>query len=121
MSYRSRRDDRGQILPLVLLLIALGAGLAVLVGEFEAVAVERARARATATADAAALAAATERDDGRTVAREFAAPNGAQLMSFTRDGGEVLVVVRVGRARATARAVAVLCGPGDPCGRFSGP
>jgi len=117
MSYRSRRDDRGQILPLVLLLIALGAGLAVLVGEFEAVAVER----ATATADAAALAAATERGDGRTVAREFAAPNGAQLMSFTRDGGEVLVVVRVGRARATARAVAVLCGPGDPCGRFSGP
>lgn len=117
MSYRSRRDDRDQILPLVLLLIALGAGLAVLVGEFEAVAVER----ATATADAAALAAATERDDGRTVAREFAAPNGAQLMSFTRDGGEVLVVVRVGRARATARAVAVLCGPGDPCGRFSGP
>ena len=117
MSYRSRRDDRGQILPLVLLLIALGAGLAVLVGEFEAVAVER----ATATADAAGLAAATERDDGRTVAREFAAPNGAQLMSFTRDGGEVLVVVRVGRARATARAVAVLCGPGDPCGRFSGP
>ena len=76
---------------------------------------------ATATADAAALAAATERGDGRTVAREFAAPNGAQLMSFTRDGGEVLVVVRVGRARATARAVAVLCGPGDPCGRFSGP
>lgn len=119
MSYRSRRDDRGQILPLVLLLIALGAGPAVLVGEFEAVAVER--ARATATADAAALAAATERGDGRTVAREFAAPNGAQLMSFTRDGGEVLVVVRVGRARATARAVAVLCGPGDPCGRFSGP
>ena len=119
MSYRSRRDDRGQILPQVLLLIALGAGLAVLVGEFEAVAVER--ARATATADAAALAAATERGDGRTVAREFAAPNGAQLMSFTRDGGEVLVVVRVGRARATARAVAVLCGPGDPCGRFSGP
>ena len=115
MSYRSRRDDRGQILPLVLLLIALGAGLAVLVGEFEAVAVER------ATADAAALAAVTERGDGRTVAREFAAPNGAQLMSFTRDGGEVLVVVRVGRARATARAVAVLCGPGDPCGRFSGP
>ena len=46
MSYRSRRDDRGQILPLVLLLIALGAGLAVLVGEFEAVAVERARATA---------------------------------------------------------------------------
>jgi hypothetical protein len=99
------------------LLIALGAGLAVLVGELGVVAVERARA----TADAAALAAVTERGDGRTVAREFAAANGAQLVSFTRDGGEVLVVVRVGRARATARAVAVLCGPGDPCGRFSGP
>ena len=117
MSYRSRRDDRGQILSLVVLLIALGAGLAVLVGELGVVAVERARA----TADAAALAAVTERGDGRTVAREFAAANGAQLVSFTRDGGEVLVVVRVGRARATARAVAVLCGPGDPCGRFSGP
>ena len=119
MSYRSRRDDRGQILSLVLLLSALGAGLAVLVAELGAVAVER--ARATAAADAAALAAVTERGDGRTVAREFAAANGAQLVSFTRDGGEVLVVVRVGRARATARAVAVLCGPGDPCGRFSGP
>ena len=117
MSWRSRRDDRGQILSLVVLLIALGAGLAVLVGELGVVAVERARA----TADAAALAAVTERGDGRTVAREFAAANGAQLVSFTRDGGEVLVVVRVGRARATARAVAVLCGPGDPCGRFSGP
>ena len=117
MSYRSRRDDRGQILSLVVLLIALGAGLVVMVGELGVVAVERARA----TADAAALAAVTERGDGRTVAREFAAANGAQLVSFTRDGGEVLVVVRVGRARATARAVAVLCGPGDPCGRFSGP
>ena len=117
MSCRSRRDDRGQILSLVVLLIALGAGLAVLVGELGVVAVELARA----TADAAALAAVTERGDGRTVAREFAAANGAQLVSFTRDGGEVLVVVRVGRARATARAVAVLCGPGDPCGRFSGP
>lgn len=117
MSCRSRRDDRGQILSLVVLLIALGAGLAVLVGELGVVTVERARA----TADAAALAAVTERGDGRTVAREFAAANGAQLVSFTRDGGEVLVVVRVGRARATARAVAVLCGPGDPCGRFSGP
>ena len=117
MSCRSRRDDRGQILSLVVLLIALGAGLAVLVGELGVVAVERARA----TADAAALAAVTERGDGRTVAREFAAANGAQLVSFTRAGGEVLVVVRVGRARATARAVAVLCGPGDPCGRFSGP
>ena len=117
MSYRSRRDDRGQILSLVVLLIALGAGLAVLVGELGVVAVERARA----TADAAALAAVTERGDGRTVAREFAAANGAQLVSFTRDGGEGLVVGRVGRARATARAVAVLCGPGDPCGRFSGP
>ena len=121
MSYRSRRDDRGQILSLVLLLSALGAGLAVLVAELGAVAVVVARARATAAADAAALAAVTERGDGRTVAREFAAANGAQLVSFTRDGGEVLVVVRVGRARATARAVAVLCGPGDPCGRFSGP
>ena len=117
MSCRSRRDDRGQILSLVVLLIALGAGLAVLVGELGVGAVERARA----TTDAAALAAVTERGDGRTVAREFAAANGAQLVSFTRDGGEVLVVVRVGRARATARAVAVLCGPGDPCGRFSGP
>jgi hypothetical protein len=36
-------------------------------------------------------------------------------------GGEVLVVVSVGRTRATARAVAVLCSPGEPCGRFTEP
>lgn len=115
----SRRDEAGQIMPLVLVLVALGAAMALLVAELGVIAVDRARARSAA--DAAALAAATERGDARTVAREFAAANGARLESFEHVGGEVLVVVSIGRARATARAVAVLCSPGEPCGRFNGP
>ncbi len=119
MPVRERTREAGQVMPLVLVLLALSAALAVLVAELGEVAVERARARSAA--DAAALAAATERGDGRTVAREYAAANGATLESFGHEGGEVLVVVRVGRARATARAVAVLCGAGDACARFGGP
>lgn len=119
MRCRGRTCDLGQILPLVLVMVALGAAMALLVAQLGVVAVDRARARSAA--DAAALAAATERGDGRTVAREFASANGAQLESFEHVGGEVLVVVSVGRARATARAVAVLCNQGEPCGRFTEP
>ncbi|HJO98272.1 MAG: hypothetical protein QGI41_08390 [Acidimicrobiales bacterium] len=116
MRRRGPIGDLGQILPLVLLMVALGAAMALLVAELGVIAVDRARARS-----AAVLAAATERGDGRTVAREFASANGAQLESFEHAGGEVLVVVSVGRARATARAVAVLCKQGEPCGRFTEP
>ncbi len=119
MHCRGRTGDFGQILPLVLVMVAFGAAMALLVAELGLIAVDRARARSAA--DAAALAAATERGDGCTVAREFAVANGAHLESLEHAGGEVLVVVSVGRARATARAVAVLCSPGEPCGRFTEP
>ncbi|MBM17084.1 MAG: hypothetical protein CL516_05410 [Actinobacteria bacterium] len=116
MHCRGRTGDFGQILPLVLVMVAFGAAMALLVAELGLIAVDRARARS-----AAALAAATERGDGCTVAREFAVANGVHLESLEHAGGEVLVVVSVGRARATARAVAVLCSPGEPCGRFTEP
>ncbi|MBS1265170.1 MAG: hypothetical protein MAG471_01001 [Acidimicrobiaceae bacterium] len=119
MRRRRPTGDLGQILPLVLVMVALGAAMALLVAQLGVVAVDRARARSAA--DAAALAAVTERGDGRTVAREFASANGARLESFEHAGGEVRVVVSVGRARATARAVAVLCNRGEPCVRSAEP
>lgn len=91
--------ERGQILPLVALLLALTAGAAVLVAQVGRVVDERARA-ATA-ADAAALAGAVE---GRSGAEELARRNGAVLVAFRQEGPDTVVVVRVGRARAEARA-----------------
>jgi uncharacterized membrane protein len=98
-------NNQGQILPLMALLVLLAVGLAILAAELGAVAVERAQARTAA--DAAALAAATERIDPEKAARIIATSNGATLESFRRDGSEVVIVVRVGRARATAKAQSV--------------
>lgn len=93
------RRDYGQTLPLV-------AALLVLLGALTAVVIETAvilddRAQARTAADAAALAGAV---DGETAARELAARNGARLEEYALEDGEVTVVVRVGRARARARA-----------------
>jgi uncharacterized membrane protein len=93
------RGQRGQALPIAALLLVLCAGALLLVVEVGRVLDERARA-ATA-ADAAALAGAAEGEDA---ARALAAANGAVLESFRLDGADAVVVVRVGRARATARA-----------------
>lgn len=61
------------------------------------------RTRAQTAADAAALVSL---DGGRTSAEELAARHGAELVSWVRGpaDGEVTVVVRLGGARATARA-----------------
>jgi hypothetical protein len=61
------------------------------------------RTRAQTAADAAALVSL---DDGRPGAEEMAARHGTELVSWVRGPahGEVTVVVRFGRARATARA-----------------
>ncbi len=61
------------------------------------------RTRAQTAADAAALVSL---DDGRPGAEVMAARHGAELVSWVRGpaDGEVTVVVRLGRARATARA-----------------
>ena len=93
--------DRGQILPFTTLLLVLAAGLAILIVELGQVAVDRAQARTAA--DAAALAAASP-ESARTQAVRLAGANGARVVSFDEQSGEVVVEVRVGRARATARA-----------------
>ena len=95
------RRERGQAVPLLAATVAV-TGLALVgLATLGRAAVSAARARAAA--DAAALAGVV---DGEPGARRLAAANGAALVSFTRagDGGDVVVVVRVGRAVATARA-----------------
>ena len=98
-------DDLGQILPLVALLVAMALGLAVLTVETARLVGEWAVAQVVA--DATTLALAVDPDDGRSRAHELAVANGAVLEAFGRVGTSVEVTVRVGRARATARAVTV--------------
>jgi len=105
-------DDLGQILPLVALLVAMALGLAVLTVETARLVGERAVAQAAVVA--AASTSAVDPDDGRSRAHELAVANGAVLEAFRRVGTSVEVTVRVGRVRATARAVAVPC-RGDRC------
>jgi uncharacterized membrane protein len=91
--------DRGQVSPLVAVVV-MGAAVAVLViAHLGGVVVDRTRARNAA--DAAALAGAT---DGRSAAEEVARANGAVLEGWRQIDGATEVTVRVGRARATARA-----------------
>ena len=58
-------------------------------------------ARARTAADAAALAGAAEGEDA---AREVAEANGAELVHWRAEGADVWVEVRVGDARAVAKA-----------------
>ena len=95
----NRVDERGQVLPLMVLALALVAGGLVLVVELGRIADDRAQARTAA--DAAALAGAVE---GRAAALALATGNGATVISYEELGEEVEVVVRVGRASARARA-----------------
>jgi hypothetical protein len=91
--------DRGQVAPLVALVMLVAAGVVVGVAAVGGLLLDRAAARTAA--DAAALAAAAE---GDRAAREVAEENGAELVRVVRDGDEVEVEVRVGRATARARA-----------------
>lgn len=94
-----KRSERGQIVPLVaVLVVTAGAGV-IWLGRLGEAAVQRARARTAA--DAAALAGAAE---GEAAAREVAAANGADLVSFEWIGADARVVVRFRSAGATARA-----------------
>ncbi len=102
--------DRGQVTPLVAAMMAI-----VMVALVSLVPVGRAladRAHARTAADAAALAGAV---DGEAAARALAHENGADLLSFARQDGEVVVRVRVGGADAFARARAT--GPRGTPGR----
>jgi hypothetical protein len=91
--------DRGQAVPIVIGVVAVLGAMVVGIGRF---AVDlRDAAQARTAADAAALAGVA---GGPDAAREMASANGAALVSINEDGDDVIVVVSVGRARASARA-----------------
>lgn len=95
-----RRNDRGQsAIVLMVVIAAFGTALVGALADVGAVAHDRTRAQTAA--DAAALASL---DGGRAAAARFADLHGATLVSWTRHGHGVIVVVRRGDATATARA-----------------
>jgi hypothetical protein len=91
--------EAGQATPLVLALIAVV--VVVLLALVPLARAGQARAAARTAADAAALAGAAE---GEAAAREVAAANGAEVVSWRAAGLDVWVVVVVGSARAEAKA-----------------
>jgi hypothetical protein len=96
----STEPDGGQAsVLLVVLLLFVATGAAVVLANLGGVAADRARARTAA--DAAALAGAAS---GRAAADAVATVNGGQIESYLIVGPQIEVTVRVGRARATARA-----------------
>jgi Flp pilus assembly protein TadG len=93
------RRDGGQATPLFALVVVMALLAALLVARIGGVVVEQARARNAA--DAAALAGVA---GGRASAERLAGDNHGHLEQFVTDGHQVEVTVRVGDARATARA-----------------
>jgi hypothetical protein len=91
--------DRGQAVPLVLGVVAVA--VVVLLALVPLARASQQRAAARTAADAAALAGAAE---GEEAAREVAAANGAELVSWRSAGRDVWVVVVLGQARAEAKA-----------------
>lgn len=86
-------------MPWLLLVVLLAMSLVVMAARLGSVVDDAARARTAA--DAAALAGAV---DGEARARQLAAANGGELVSFVATSTGVDVVVRVGAARARAEA-----------------
>ena len=105
----ARGGEGGQAVPLVAALMALAVVLMMGLGSLAGDVVDAGRARSAA--DAAALAGAT---GGRAAAVAVASRNGATVVTWSTEGGDVVVTVRVGAAIATARASGGDC-PG--CGR----
>jgi len=93
-------SDRGQVAPLVLGLLAVAVAVLLLVLVPLGRAAQQ-RAAARSAADAAALAGAAEGEDA---ARDVAAANGAELVTWRAEGLDVWVVVTLGDARAEAKA-----------------
>ncbi len=93
------RRDEGQAVPLVLAVVAVAVVVLLALAPLGRAA--NARARARTAADAAALAGAAE---GEGAAREVAEANGGELLEWAAQGPEVWVEVRVGDARARAKA-----------------
>jgi hypothetical protein len=97
---RRHRRDRGQAA--VFLVIVLSALFVVSIAALAAMGGDIVdRTRAQTAADAAALASvADDRGAADAIARTF----GAVVVSWARDDADVVVVVRVGDATASARA-----------------
>ena len=91
--------QRGAVTPLMVAAVFLMGVFVLVVGRLGVAAVTQAQARTAA--DAAALAGAAE---GREAAVAIAKANGAKLEGFETLGADTRVTVRVGEARATARA-----------------
>ncbi|NLV55644.1 MAG: hypothetical protein GXY13_08545 [Acidimicrobiales bacterium] len=95
----STRGDGGQSTPLMAAAVVLAAVVLWILAGRAGVAVDAARARTAA--DAAALAGAAE---GRPAAEDHAGANGGVVVSYRTVDDDVVVTVRVGEAKATARA-----------------
>lgn len=93
-------NERGSVLPLVVLVVALALVIAVGIGMIAHVAVDRAEAQAAA--DASALAGVVE---GRSGAIDLARLNGAELVGFSASGVGIEVVIERNGVRAVAAAV----------------
>ena len=93
------RGESGQATPLVLAVVVIAVVVVLALVPLIHGAQDRAAARTAA--DAAALAGAAE---GEEAAREVAAANGADLVTWRAVGSDVWVVVTLGDARAEAKA-----------------
>jgi len=98
--------EEGQSTPLMAALLVLAMVVALAMGRLGAGVVARAEARAAA--DATALAGAAS---GEPEAREIAAGNGATVVAYRQDGGQVQVTVRKRGQQATATAELVVVPP----------
>lgn len=96
-----RPADAGQAAPLVMGVLAVAVAVAVLLALVPLARAASERGKARAAADAAALAGAAA---GEEAAREIAAANGAELISWRAAGTVVWVAVSVGDAHAVAKA-----------------
>ena len=94
------RGNRGQAVAMVVLVFVVAGAALMLLSRLGGVVDDAARARTAA--DAAALAGALA---GESDAARLAAANGGELESYEIRGPMIEVVVRVGHARARARAV----------------
>lgn len=99
MHPKTFEPERGSILPFIALAMVLAGVSMVLLARVGGAATARAGARNAA--DAAALAGAAE---GRTAAVALAEANGAELLSYSDEGLDTLVRVRLGPAEASGRA-----------------
>lgn len=107
-----RLEERGQATPLLIAVVGLIVVVFCLVAKVGSAVVGTSAVQTAA--DAAALAGATS---GKAAAIKTAEANGARLQYYLEQGETVLVEVKSGDFKATAKAES---GPGELEERFSG-